>query len=64
MDNPQPPAELILASDLARYLKCGKSTVYKMAQEGKIPTVSIGSRGVRFDLAAVLQALQRKDDAQ
>lgn len=52
MANPQPPPELILASDLARYLKCGKSTV------------SIGARGVRFDLAAVLQALQRKDDAQ
>lgn len=50
---------LLRASDLARRLSCGKSTVYKLAKEGQIPTVKIGRTGVRFDLGSVLDALQR-----
>ncbi|MEO7862064.1 MAG: helix-turn-helix domain-containing protein [Nitrospirales bacterium] len=46
------------ADDVALQLNCGKSTVYKLAKDGKIPYVSIGT-GVRFDLDSVLKALSR-----
>jgi excisionase family DNA binding protein len=51
---------LLKAGELARKLNCGKSTVYRLAQTGKIPAIAIGETGVRFDLEAVLRALRRK----
>jgi len=51
---------LLKAEDLARHLNCGKSTIYRLAQDGRIPVISIGDTGVRFDLNAVLSALQHK----
>lgn len=47
------------AAGIARRLNCGKSTIYKLARTGKIPTVRIGKTGVRFDYHDVLEALQR-----
>lgn len=47
------------AAGIARRLNCGKSTIYKLAKAGKIPTVRIGKTGVRFDYNAVLEALER-----
>jgi excisionase family DNA binding protein len=47
------------AEEVARVLKCGKSTVYALAKNGRIPYLSIGDRGIRFDLEAVLAALSR-----
>ncbi len=34
--------------EVAEYLKMGRSTVYKLAQEGKLPTHKVG-RQWRFD---------------
>ena len=47
------------AAEIARRLRCGKSTIYKLAKSGNIPTIRIGKTGVRFDYRAVLEALQR-----
>ncbi len=33
--------EIMTLEETARYLKIGKSTLYKMAREGKIPAVKI-----------------------
>ncbi len=33
--------EIMTLEETAKYLKIGKSTLYKMAQEGKIPAVKI-----------------------
>jgi excisionase family DNA binding protein len=51
--------QLLKAGELARRLNCGKSTIYRLAQTGKIPAIGIGETGVRFDLQAVLEALQK-----
>jgi excisionase family DNA binding protein len=53
------PSEIIQASELAQRLKCGKSTIYSLAKAGKIPTIGLGGKGVRFDYAAVLEALKK-----
>jgi excisionase family DNA binding protein len=50
---------LLKAGELARRLNCGKSTVYRLAQEGRIPAIGIGQTGVRFSLPDVLEALKR-----
>jgi len=34
-------SEIMTLEKTAKYLKIGKSTLYKMAREGKIPTVKI-----------------------
>ena len=47
----------VTAVELAKVLSCGKATIYKMAAEGQIPCIRIGSTGVRFDVDAVLAAL-------
>ena len=47
------------ASGIARQLNCAKSTIYKLAKAGEIPTVRIGKTGVRFDIDEVLKALKK-----
>ena len=47
------------AEEVANRLSCAKSTIYRLAQTGRIPSISIGRTGVRFDLAAVLEALRK-----
>jgi excisionase family DNA binding protein len=34
-------SEIMTLEETAKYLKIGKSTLYKMAREGKIPAVKI-----------------------
>jgi len=36
-------SEIMTLEETARYLKIGKSTLYKMAREGKIPAVKIAN---------------------
>lgn len=50
---------LVRAAQVAHHMNCGKSTVYLLAKNGKIPVVKIGRTGVRFDLDSVLDALQQ-----
>lgn len=47
---------LVTAKELAKALQVGRSTVYRWANEGRIPAVQI-SRTVRFDLQAVRRTL-------
>jgi len=36
-------SEIMTLEETAKYLKIGKSTLYKMAREGKIPAVKIAN---------------------
>jgi excisionase family DNA binding protein len=47
------------AEDLAKFFNVGKSSIYLLAKQGKIPCVRFGTHGVRFDRQAVLRALSR-----
>jgi len=47
---------LAKAHELAAMLGVGKSTIFRWAAEGRIPSARMG-RTVRFDLVAVLKAL-------
>lgn len=49
--------------EVARILGCGVSTVRRMRYNGQLPTVRIGSRGVRIPRRAV-EALLAGDGAQ
>lgn len=35
-------AKILTIDDLAKYLKVGKTTLYRLAQEGKIPGQKVG----------------------
>ncbi|CAI4032326.1 hypothetical protein DNFV4_02756 [Nitrospira tepida] len=59
MHTDTPHGQILKADELARLLRCGKSTIYKLAKTGRIPCLGIGDIGVRFDRAAVLAALQQ-----
>ncbi|WP_281178324.1 helix-turn-helix domain-containing protein [Candidatus Desulfofervidus auxilii] len=37
-------SEIMTLEETAKYLRIGKSTLYKMAREGKIPAVKIGNQ--------------------
>jgi len=50
---------VLMANELATYLRCGRSTIHSLARAGKIPSIRIGKTGVRFDLIAVLEALKK-----
>lgn len=52
-------AQLKKAPEMARRLSCSRSLLYRMAKNGIIPVVRVGSLGVRFDEAAVIKALSR-----
>ena len=43
--------------EAAQYLKMGRSTVYKLAQEGKLPTHRVG-RQWRFDVKELYKWLK------
>jgi len=50
--------ELMTAKELSRYLKLNEITIYKYAQEGKIPGFRIGSQW-RFDRGEIDDFLRR-----
>jgi excisionase family DNA binding protein len=49
--------EFLTARQLAAILQVSESTVRRLAREGRIPSVRITSRLTRFNLKAVLKAL-------
>lgn len=49
---------LCRAEDIAEFLNIGKSSVYLLAKQGRIPCLRFGETIVRFDRRAVLKALQ------
>ena len=38
----QPDSEILTLDDVAVYLKAGKKTVYRLAQQGEIPAFKLG----------------------
>jgi excisionase family DNA binding protein len=48
---------LLTPDDVAAALRCSRTTVYRMVDEGKLPSVRIG-RLLRFDGEAVQAALR------
>jgi len=49
---PMGPHDIMTIDELAEYLKISKSTLYKLAQEGKLPAQKIGKRW-RFHRATI-----------
>ena len=56
-EHPAEPPRLLTAPELAGVLKVSTSHVYPRVACGEIPAIRIG-RAVRFELAAVLDALR------
>jgi excisionase family DNA binding protein len=48
----RPASEILTIEELALYLKVAKSTLYKLAQEGKLPAQKVG-RHWRFQKRAI-----------
>lgn len=62
-DSPKPVPEVMTIDDLAEYLQVSKSSLYKLAQEGRVPGQKVG-RHWRFSKEAVdawLKAKPRRD---
>lgn len=61
MDEPTPAKEqreeFLTARQLAALLQVSESTVRRLAREGRIPSVRLTSRLMRFHLPSVLNAL-------
>lgn len=55
----KPSERLDKAEDLAKFLNIGRSSIYLLAKQGKIPCVRFGVTGVRFDRQAVLATLSQ-----
>jgi len=53
------PARILAIDELSAYLKIAKSTLYKLAQEGKIPAQKV-ERHWRFHLAVIDRSLGDK----
>ena len=55
--------EIMTLEETAKYLKIGKSTLYKMAREGKIPAVKIANqwRFRKEDIDKWLQEIRNKE---
>ena len=47
-----PPDKVMTIAELSKYLKISRSTLYKLAQEGKLPSQKVG-RHWRFHRDAV-----------
>ncbi len=53
------PTDIFTIDDLALYLRIPKSTLYKLAQEGKVPGQKVG-RHWRFRKEAIDRWLERR----
>jgi excisionase family DNA binding protein len=51
--------QIVTQRGVAEALKVSQRTVYTMTKTGRIPCIRISSRIVRYDLAAVLEALSK-----
>jgi len=56
-------SEIMTLEETAKYLKIGKSTLYKMAREGKIPAVKIANqwRFRKDDIDKWLQEIRNRE---
>lgn len=54
------PADVLTIDDLAVYLKIAKSTLYKLAQEGRLPGQKVGKHW-RFRKASIDRWLEEND---
>ena len=56
-------SEIMTLEETAKYLKIGKSTLYKMAREGKIPAVKIANqwRFRKDDIDKWLREIRNKE---
>jgi excisionase family DNA binding protein len=53
---------VISVADAAKILKCGRSTVYELIQQGKLPAKKLGrSRGIRIPVKAFYAWLDTPD---
>jgi excisionase family DNA binding protein len=50
--------KLLTAAELARRLDVGQDKVRVLAREGRIPSLTVGTNGLRFDWHEVLRALR------
>jgi excisionase family DNA binding protein len=55
-----PSPSLLTREGLALALGVHKTTVYRLTALGRIPYVSVGRRGKRYELQAVVRALASK----
>ena len=54
-------SEYLTADELARKFRLSPDTVRDMARRGKIPSIRLSAKVIRFDPVAVDQALQSAD---
>lgn len=60
---PDGPSEVLTIEELAAYLKIAKSTLYKLAQDGKLPGQKVGKHW-RFRKAAIDQWLSENQQRE
>lgn len=58
---PPPPPEVMTIDDLAAYLQVSKSSLYKLAQEGKVPGQKVGKHW-RFHKKVIDRWLSQKKE--
>jgi hypothetical protein len=56
----QPTPPIVDAPTLGGIISMTKEQVWKLHREGKIPVIKLGHRRHRYDVAAVLQALNKQ----
>lgn len=57
---PDTSGEVLTVEELSSYLRIAKSTLYKLAQEGRLPGQKVGKHW-RFRKAAVDRWLEQRD---
>ncbi len=58
------PSELLTADELAVRLKVQPSTVRKWHRDGRIPSIRLSPKVIRFDLDVVVDALKTTEAGQ
>jgi excisionase family DNA binding protein len=49
---------LMTAGELADYLRLSKASIYRLSEDGTIPTIRLGIFTIRFRLSDVMEALE------
>lgn len=62
-ETPPDPPQVMTIDDLAAYLQVAKSTLYKLAQEGKVPAQKVGKHW-RFKKDAVDRWLEENPEGR
>lgn len=60
----EPAVELLTAAEVAKALKIGRWRVYRLISVGDLPSVSLGTRQVRVDAAALRDWVARGGSQQ